>query len=346
MSRARLRAVAAAVLLAAGLPLSAPAWSGVQHIQINKAAGRNVPGEMKGFRAFSRPMALPGIFPDLWKESDDTEAPRHYFEPDRLPAGTDLRQLSPDLAVAIQQMGMPGEAIGVAPWTILDLLAKTTEAMRTSNWVWAAQCAAAMGHYVADIHMPLHCTRNFNGQETWQTGLHDRFESEMTKAFFQPDDLDPAPAVYLAEPFPEIMGWIGHSASLVPGILQADLVAKRSANGRFDTETYYRRLWELTGATVNNQISAAITDLSSLWYTAWVNAGKPEIPAPFDEIPTVSVHTGVGIDPRTEGGPVGAQVPHQNQTYNIIIWSVMGAVALLVIGSSIHRGIQARRKRT
>ena len=78
----------AAVLFA--LPLAAGAWSGQQHIQINKAAGRNVPDEMAAFRDFARPMALPAIYPDLWKESDPDEGPRHYFEPDRLPPGTDI----------------------------------------------------------------------------------------------------------------------------------------------------------------------------------------------------------------------------------------------------------------
>ena len=93
--------------LAAGLlalPLAAGAWSGQQHIQINKAAGRNVPEEMAAFREFARPMALPGIYPDLWKESDPDEGPRHYFEPDRLPPGTDLRALSPVQIEAFLQM--------------------------------------------------------------------------------------------------------------------------------------------------------------------------------------------------------------------------------------------------
>ena len=106
--------LAAAWLLA--LPLAAGAWSGVQHIQINKAAGRNVPADMAAFRAFSRPMALPGIFPDLWKESDATEGARHYFEPDRLPAGSDIRALPRDQAEACAQMGLPPDDVGVAPW--------------------------------------------------------------------------------------------------------------------------------------------------------------------------------------------------------------------------------------
>ena len=337
----RRAALAAAWLLA--LPLAAGAWSGVQHIQINKAAGRNVPDDMAAFRDFSRPMALPGIYPDLWKESDLDEGPRHYFEPDRLPPDTDIRALSPVQLEAFLQMDViPGE-IGVAPWTIIELLAQMTDALRTNNWTWAAQCGGAMGHYVADVHMPLHCTRNFNGQETWQVGVHSRIEGDMTKAFFRADNIRPGPAVHLADPFREIMGWIEKSAALAPVLLRADLIAKRSANGRIDSETYYLRLWELTGAHVAEQISDATTHLSSLWYTAWVNAGKPAIPAPFDELPTFSVHSGVGIDPASEGGPVGASRSRQNHRYDTIIWAVMGGIALVVVVSSLWRGAQERK---
>ena len=339
----RWRILIAAALLAAGVPAAAWAWAGVQHIQINKLAGRNVPDEMQDFRNFSRPMALPGIFPDLWKEADPDESPRHYFEPDRLPAGFDLKQLSPDLPTALGQMNIAPEIIGIAPWAIMDLMAKTTEAMRETNWVWAAQCAATIGHYVGDLHMPLHTTRNYNGQETWQHGVHSRVESEMTKYFFDVNSIQPEPAVYLEDPFSAIIEWTAHSAELARTILRADDMAKRTANGRIDTETYYHTLWDLTGDIINSQISHAITALSSLWYTAWVNAGRPPIPPAFDELPTLSVHSGVGIDPRTPGDRIDAHGSQPISRYNIIIWSVMGFICLVVIGSSIHRGIRARR---
>ena len=331
----------AAVLFA--LPLAAGAWSGQQHIQINKAAGRNVPDEMAAFRDFARPMALPAIYPDLWKESDPDEGPRHYFEPDRLPPGTDLRAFSPVQIEAFLQMDVAPADVGIAPWAIVELLGQMTDAMRTNGWTWAAQCGAAMSHYVADLHMPLHCTRNFNGQETWQDGIHGRIETDMVKAFFRPDAIRPAPAVFIENPFREIMGWVEHSAALAPVLLRADQIAKRSANGRIDSETYYLRLWELTGTNLTEQVSDAAAHLSSLWYTAWVNAGKPAIPAPFDELPTYSVHSGVGIDPASEGGPVGAVRSRQNRRYDSILWAVMGGIALVVVASSLWRGAQERK---
>lgn len=337
----RRTALAAAWLLA--LPVAAGAWSGQQHVQINKAAGRNVPDEMAAFREFARPMALPGIYPDLWKESDPDEGPRHYFEPDRLPPGTDLRAFSSVQAEAFRQMDAVPAEIGIAPWAIVDLLGQMTDAMRTNNWTWAAQCGAALSHYVADLHMPLHCTRNFNGQETWQDGVHARIETDMVKAFFRADAIQPAPAVYLEYPFREVMGWVEKSAALAPVLLRAEQIAKRSANGRIDSETYYLRLWELTGDRLVEQISDAASHLSSLWYTAWVNAGKPAIPAPLDELPTFSVHSGVGIDPASEGGPVGTHRSRQNRHYDFILWSVMGGIALVVVVSSLWRGAQERK---
>ena len=73
------------------------------------------------------------------------------------------------------------------------------------------------------------------------------------------------------------------------------------------------------------------------------NAGKPAIPAPFDELPTYSVHSGVGIDPASEGGPVGAVRSRQNRRYDSILWAVMGGIALVVVASSLWRGAQERK---
>ncbi|HPC20392.1 MAG: hypothetical protein KBC66_05295 [Kiritimatiellae bacterium] len=335
--------LAGLLLLLAIRPAAAWAWAGQQHVQVARVASRNMPEDAAAFRAFSRSMAFPSIYPDLWKGADSGEAPRHYFEPDRLPAGFDLLALNPDQDQAFtSEIPAAPVDIGIAPWTIVGLLGQMTDAMRTNDWLWAARCGAAMSHYVADLHMPLHCTRNFNGQETWQHGIHLRLESDMTRAFFHAGLIHPAPATHLPDPFRAVMEWIAHSASLVPDILKADIIAKRSAGGRVDTEGYYRKFWELTGDTVVQQLEDAATHLSSLWYTAWINAGQPAIPEPIEDLPPQSVFSGVGIDPPAEGQSLGV-VRQGNRTFDIIIWSVMVVFAGIVIVSSLRRSIQARR---
>jgi len=210
LQRLRVRALITLLLLA--LPTLGWGWAGSQHVQIARAAGRNVPNEMRDFRAFSRPMAYPSIYPDLWKGADKAEGARHYFEPDRLPPGFDLLTLSRDETEALQTAGLRREKLGTAPWTITSLVTQMSDGMRTNDWVWAARCGASLAHYVADMHMPLHCTKNFNGQDTWQHGIHSRWESDMTKAFFRSHQIQPSKAVYLEDPFIEVMGWINHSA--------------------------------------------------------------------------------------------------------------------------------------
>ena len=337
------RAAALAALVALLLPAAALAWAGAQHVQIGRAAGRHVPDEMGAFRAFSRPMAFPSIYPDLWRLSDPAEGPRHYFEPDRLPSGFDILSLSPDLQTAFAtQIADSPENVGIAPWIVMDLMAQMTGAMRSNDWLWAARCGAAMSHYAADLHMPLHCTRNYNGQETGQHGVHSRVESDMTKAFFRIDSISPPPAVYLDNPFAALLGWARDSYAASHAILRADRIAARAADGKTDTETYYLKLWELTEDVVVERIGSAVANLASLWYTAWVDAGRPAIPPPFEELPPHSVFSGVGIDPPEADSH---HVQRQKQKYDLVVWIAMGAFALVVVASSLLRAKAQRDAR-
>lgn len=347
--RARSRRPAAAVLLSAlalFALLSAPAalaWGGAQHVYINRFAAKNVPEEMAAFRQFALPMCFPAIYPDLWKSYDADENARHYFEPDRLPKNFDFSTLSPDPAKALKTVGLTREELGIAPWTIADLTAQMSDAMRTNDWLRAARVGATLGHYVGDIHMPLHCTRNFNGWETRQTGVHGRFESEMVKAFFNASELFVPNPAYIEDPFAAAVEWCLHSHSLCELVLQADLEATRAAGGRTDTEEYYSEFWVRTGELAMDQIGWAASHLASLWYTAWVDAGRPEIPPPFEEIPVYSIFSGVGIDaPETDGTPL----PDPNKKrFDLIIRSVLGALILLALLSAIFRPRASRTRR-
>lgn len=324
------------------VPVSAWAWAGAQHVQITRAAGYNVPEEMSAFRDFARPMAFPSIYPDLWKGADPAESARHYFESDRLNKDFDMLSISRDESEALRQVRLHRDDLGTAPWAVADLMEQMTAAMQTNDWMLAARCGSTLAHYAADLHMPLHCTLNFNGQETWQHGLHTRWESDMTKAFFRSPMIRAQPAVYIEDPFQAAIGWSRDSIALVPELLKADIIAKRSAGGRTDTEQYYRRLWDLTQDMVVSRISDSVTDLSSLWYTAWVDAGRPAIPPPYEELPQQSIHSGVGIEPYSDEGI--SRKPHpRKRTFDMIIWSVMGGIGLIIIGSSIWRGIQAQK---
>ena len=43
--------------------------------------------------------------------------------------------------------------------------------------------SADLGHYVGDGHQPLHCTENYDGDATNQSGVHSRYETDLVGAY-------------------------------------------------------------------------------------------------------------------------------------------------------------------
>jgi len=222
--------------------------------------------------------------------------------------------------------------IGMAPWSILNLMQGFTSAMKTNDWVWAARCAAALSHYVADVHMPFHCTRNHDGQETGQNGIHMRVESNVTEFFFQPESITPSPPVYLEDPFHSILRWAQDSLLRMPTLLDADRIATQEI-GDTQSQAYYLTLWKLAGPVLIERASAAATDLSSIWYTAWVDAGKPSIPEPLAEIPPFSVFSGVGITPPEPQAP---PIIREKPPIDVLFWGTLFLFVVVSITAIRH----------
>jgi hypothetical protein len=44
------------------------------------------------------------------------------------------------------------------------------------------------------------------------------------------------------------------------------------------TDEYYDRFYNQAAAILIRQLSDAATDVGSFWLTAWVNAGRPQLP--------------------------------------------------------------------
>jgi hypothetical protein len=165
---------------------------------------------------------------------------------------------------------------GVLPWQIGDVSLRLTKAMKAANWEQVKLEAAALAHYVADAHDPLHTTQNYDGQLTNQTGLADRFEIHLpdrySKLFIMrsesPEKIDD-PTEYAFQTCLEANIWVDL-------IIWSDV---RAREGFPDyTDEYFDRFYSQVGATVMREINAAARDAGSFWYTAWLNAGQPQLP--------------------------------------------------------------------
>jgi hypothetical protein len=260
------------------------------------------------------------------------EGPRHYFKIDAFPDGYDFSGLSTNRVEAYRaQIDATPETVGLAPWTLLFLMEEASEAMRDGDWTWAAQCAAAISHYAADLHMPFHCTLDHNGIGTDQSGIHWRIETDVVGAHFDPAELRPSTAVYLDDPFRAILQWAAAAYAEVPTLRRADAEAARDAGGA-ESAAYRQRAWEIAGPTLVRQMSASAANVASLWYTAWIDAGKPPIPSAIPELPTHSVFSGVDIGRAAPPPEPRSSAPRRNPL-DYAPWAAAAAFAIVALAS-------------
>jgi hypothetical protein len=271
------------------LPSSVFAWGGRVHMDINRAAAGAVPEEMAAWGAYAKVLSRYSIQPDLWKEADKTESARHYLDAERY-RDIGISNLPAEYALVAERSARrvnPGD--GILPWVIVEAERNLSRAMASNDWALAARWAAALGHYVADIHQPLHTTDKFDDGNPPGTGIHPRWEEAMPKIFWRLSMLEPAPAAYVSNVWPAVLGWVGDAHGRFEDIYAADIEARKAGRDNVESRAYYAALWDRTRELFVSQANRAATDLASLWYTAWVDAGRPAIPRPPRDIPRVSV---------------------------------------------------------
>ncbi|MFQ5989851.1 MAG: hypothetical protein ACE5K9_08050 [Candidatus Methylomirabilales bacterium] len=278
------RAWGAAVVVALGLswPLPADGWGLEAHVLINRAACTTLPQPLRPF--FMRHQAFIGEHgkdPDTVLTIRDGEAERirHWFDLDELDRFP-FKQIPRNTQKALAKYGRQRlEAAGLLPWRIAELYTNLVRAMRDSNWRRVPLLAAHLGHYVADGHQPLHTTTNYDGQLTGNRGIHKRFENEMIHRHlgrYQDLAAFTQPAQRAADPVAFTFDFLVDSHVWVDNLLRADTLAKRGVRDYDDA--YYAALHAFAGKLAKLSMAQAATDIGSLWYSAWVEAGRPNFP--------------------------------------------------------------------
>src|SRR5690606_7761813 len=98
--------------------------------------------------------------------------------------------------------------------------------------------SADLGHYIGDAHVPLHTTRNYNGQLTGQEGIHGFWESRLPELFSEGYDYLVGPALYLENPQETAWQIIHDSHAYVGDVLRLEAeLAQRYGERRFSFET-------------------------------------------------------------------------------------------------------------
>ncbi len=165
---------------------------------------------------------------------------------------------------------------GLLPWQIGEYSLRLTEALKAHNWDQAKLDAAVLGHYVADARDPLNTTQNFDGQLTGQEGLANRFGVRLIDRYTNFFISRPEAAIKIEDPTENAFQICLEAHTWVEQIVLAD---RRSKEGLRDYgDDYSDRFYTQIGAVAMQQINRAAHDSGSYWYTAWLNADRPELP--------------------------------------------------------------------
>jgi hypothetical protein len=168
------------------------------------------------------------------------------------------------------------EAHGQLPWQIGLYSQKLTDAFRAHNWDEAKLSAAILAHYVASGHDPFRSTMNSDGRLSLQPGVNERFGYGLVDRYQRFFFMKPTEATFIRDPTDHAFEMSLSAHAWLESILLADRRAHAGLSGYNDE--YYDRFYAQEGAVLIRQFSDASTDLGSYWMTAWINAGRPQLP--------------------------------------------------------------------
>ncbi|MCY7410204.1 MAG: zinc dependent phospholipase C family protein [Chitinophagales bacterium] len=231
------------------------------------------------------------VDPDKRRYSDPEEAPHHYIDLDRY--GTypfdSLPRRWNDAVAKYTEDSLNKH--GVVPWWISLELIRLTDAFKEKNKYRILHYSADIGHYIADAHVPLHCTSNYNGQLTNQKGIHAFWESRVPELFGDEYDYFVGKAEYIEHPGESIWKSVMQSAAAVDSVLGMEKILSQQfpsdqkytyedrgeSNIRTYSKDYSAAYEKMLDDMQEKRMRAAIITIGSFWYTAWVNAGKPDL---------------------------------------------------------------------
>lgn len=275
-------------------------WGFYAHKRINRMAVLTLPSDMIGFyKKHIEYITEHAVDPDKRRYAVQGEAERHYIDIDHY----ETDSISPFKIVPRKWEEAVAKftedtlrAYGIVPWHISLMVYQLSKAFKEENFDKILRFSADLGHYVGDAHVPLHTTENYNGQLTNQKGIHGFWESRIPEMKAEEYDYFVGRAKYIENSLDKAWQIVEDSHLAVDSVL----LFEKELSNRFPTDNKYS--YETRGAAtvktysqdytnaydkmlngmVERRMREAIITVGSLWYTAWVNAGKPDL-AKYDD---------------------------------------------------------------
>jgi hypothetical protein len=230
--------------------------------------------------------------PDKRRYAVKEEGPRHFIDIDhygKYPY-TDLPHKWKDAVAKYGEDSL--NKYGIVPWYVPIMLYRLTTAFKEKNFDKIMHYSADIGHYIADAHVPLHTNSNHDGQLTNQKGIHAFWESRVPELLADKEfDFFIGKADYIKDPQEFIWSRVLESAQEADSVLSIEKELTKSfpddkkyafeeRNGKIIRQyssAFTIAYNNLLNDMVERRMRQSIYAVASFWYTAWVNAGQPDL---------------------------------------------------------------------
>ena len=180
---------------------------------------------------------------------------------------------------------------GTLPWHLLSVRFALVQAFKDRNIKNILSISADAGHYLADAHVPLHTTSNYNGQFTNQRGIHGFWETRIPELLLGDFDLWVGKASYDNNWYQHLWEIILESHQAVDSVLQfeqklTDIFAadqKYSYEVRLNSITkvysagFSRAYHHVLNKQIEKRMRSSIKAVGDFWYGCWIEAGQPDL---------------------------------------------------------------------
>ncbi len=271
-------------------------WGFFGHKKINELAIYTLPKEMFGFYKANMDYLIEhSVDPDKRRNGVKGEAECHYIDMDRYitaefpyPFDNVPRRWT-DAVAKFSEDSL--RAHGIAPWNVYNVTSRLTQAFKSGDIAKILRLSAELGHYIGDSHVPLHTTSNYNGQKTNQRGIHGFWESRLVELYIDDYDFFVGKSFYVKSTSNYIWDRVEESFAAVDSVLgfERELNARFPEDLKYSYETrgqmnmkvysaeYSREYSRMLDGQVERRMRTAVISVGSYWYTAWVDAGQPDL---------------------------------------------------------------------
>lgn len=181
---------------------------------------------------------------------------------------------------------------GIVPYYLPRIEKRLTKAMKNLDITQVLSLSADIGHYIGDASVPLHTTKNYNGQLTDQHGIHAFWESRIPELFADDTyDFFVGGANYIEDTktfywdivleshrhVEDVLTYEKELSKTFPQDQQYCQVERNNVMIRSQCVGYAKAYQDKMDGLVESRMRSAIKSVGDIWYTCWVNAGKPNL---------------------------------------------------------------------